>query len=207
MYAPDLVLTQRATARYSFTREFYHKTDTACGGVVKRKDTMKSKCCEVIKLRYAVEVKFLRLRETPIPGDLLICDTPERAAAYWQLSVVTAPWFNAEVESFVVLHLNSRRRVMHHTIASTGTLDTLLTHPREVFKAAILGNAAAIIIMHNHPSGDPTPSEADIKVTRDLIRAGQLLKIEVLDHVVMGESTPERLKAYVSLRELGYFFS
>jgi len=63
------------------------------------------------------------------------------------------------------------------------------------------------VLVHNHPSGDPTPSEADIKVTRDLIRAGQLLKIEVLDHVIIGRSTMERQKDYVSLRELGYFYS
>ena len=60
--------------------------------------------------------------------------------------------------------------------------------------------------MHNHPSGDPTPSAADIKVTRDLIRGGQLLKIEVLDHIVMGQ-TGEGQKGYTSLRELGYFFA
>ena len=64
--------------------------------------------------------------------------------------------------------------------------------------------AAAIILVHNHPSGDPNPSEADIKVTRDLIRVGQLLKIEVLDHVILGRRTEERTKDYVSLRELGY---
>ena len=71
--------------------------------------------------------------------------------------------------------------------------------------AAIAANAAAIVLAHNHPSGDPTPSEADIKVTRDLIRAGQLLKIDVLDHVIIGRATAERQKDYVSLRELGYF--
>ena len=90
---------------------------------------------------------------------------------------------------------------------SDGTLDTILVHPREVFKPAISANAAAIVLTHNHPSGDPTPSEADIKVTRDLIRAGQLLKIEVLDHVILGRKTEDRQKEYVSLRELGYFYS
>jgi DNA repair protein RadC len=80
-----------------------------------------------------------------------------------------------------------------------GTMDTLLTHPREVFRAAIIASAHSIIIMHNHPSGDPTPSEADIKVTRDLQRAGQLVKIEVLDHVIVG--TPGK---HSSLRTLGY---
>ena len=77
--------------------------------------------------------------------------------------------------------------------------------PREVFREAIAERAAALILVHNHPSGDPTPSEADIKVTRDLIRAGQLLKIEVLDHVIIGRATPERAKDFSSLRELGYF--
>jgi DNA repair protein RadC len=63
------------------------------------------------------------------------------------------------------------------------------------------------VLAHNHPSGDPTPSEADIKVTRDLIRAGQLLKIEVLDHVILGRAAEGRAKEYASLRELGYFYS
>ena len=85
-------------------------------------------------------------------------------------------------------------------------LDTILVHPREVFRAAIAANAAGIILVHNHPSGDPTPSEADIKVTRDLIRAGQLLKIEVVDHVIIGRATASRAKDYASLRELGYFY-
>ena len=67
--------------------------------------------------------------------------------------------------------------------------------------------SAAVVLAHNHPSGDPAPSEADIKVTRDLIRAGQLLKIEVLDHVIIGRATRERAKDYASLRELGYFYS
>ncbi len=88
-----------------------------------------------------------------------------------------------------------------------GTLDTLLIHPREVFARAITRKAAAIILVHNHPSGDPTPAEADIKVTRDLIRGGELLKIEVVDHIILGKRTEERARDFVSLRELGYFYS
>jgi len=109
------------------------------------------------------------------------------------------------VETFQIVLLNSRRRLIRIEKISQGTLDTILVHPREVFKSAIAANAAAVVLAHNHPSGDPTPSEADIKVTRDLIRAGQLLKIEVLDHVIIGRATQERPKDYVSLRELGYF--
>ncbi len=111
-----------------------------------------------------------------------------------------------EVEHFQVVLLNTRRKLIRVEQVSQGTLDTILVHPREVFKLAIAANAAAIILVHNHPSGDPTPSEADIKVTRDLIRAGQLLKIEVLDHVILGRRTQERSKDYASLRELGYFY-
>jgi len=111
------------------------------------------------------------------------------------------------VEEFQVLLLNVRKRLIRMEEISHGLLDTILVHPREVFRAAIAANAAAIVLVHNHPSGDPAPSEADIKVTRDLIRAGQLLKIEVVDHVIIGRASAERAKDYSSLRELGYFYA
>jgi DNA repair protein RadC len=111
------------------------------------------------------------------------------------------------VETLQVLLLNTRHKLIRVDEITDGTIDTLLVHPREVFKSAIAANASAIVLVHNHPSGDPTPSEADIKVTRDLIRAGQLLKIEVIDHVIIGRATPERTKDYVSLRQIGYFHS
>ena len=111
-----------------------------------------------------------------------------------------------KVETLQVLLLNTRRRLIRIEEICDGTIDTILVHPREVFKTAIAANAAAVVLAHNHPSGDPSPSEADIKVTRDLIRAGQLLKIEVLDHVILGRATASRPKDYVSLRELGHFY-
>lgn len=110
-----------------------------------------------------------------------------------------------EVEQFQVVSLNTRRKLIRVDRISQGTLDTLLVHAREVFKTAISANASAVVLVHNHPSGDPTPSEQDIKVTRDLIRAGQLLKIEVLDHIIIGRPSRERARDYSSLRELGYF--
>ncbi len=112
-----------------------------------------------------------------------------------------------DVESLQVLLLNVRNKLIRVEEISDGLVDTLLVHPREVFRAAIMANAAAVILLHNHPSGDPTPSDADIKVTRDLIRAGQLLKIEVLDHVIIGRATATRAKDYSSLKELGHFYS
>lgn len=145
------------------------------------------------------EYKVVSLRECPVPETLLLCDTPEKAVEYWQQHIAPHPYFNPECECFVVLILNTRRRVKGHQLLTLGTQDTLLVHAREVFRAAILCAAACIVLAHNHPSGDPTPSEADIKVTRDLIRAGQLLKIEVLDHVILG------VGRHASLRALGYF--
>lgn len=128
-------------------------------------------------------------------------DTPDRVA-----DLLRERNRSYEVENFQVVLLNTRRKLIRVDNISQGTLDTILVHPREVFKAAIAANSAAIVLVHNHPSGDPTPSEADIKVTRDLIRAGQLLKIDVLDHVILGRATQERSRDYVSLRELGYFY-
>jgi DNA repair protein RadC len=112
-----------------------------------------------------------------------------------------------DVESFQVLLLNTRKKLIRVEDISDGLLDTLLVHPREVFRAAITANAAGVVLVHNHPSGDPAPSEADIKTTRDLIRAGQLLKIEVVDHVIIGQATAERAKDYSSLKELGHFYT
>jgi DNA repair protein RadC len=109
------------------------------------------------------------------------------------------------VEVFQVALLNTRRRLMSVHTLSQGTLDTILVHPREVFALAVQKRAACMVLAHNHPSGDPTPSEADIRVTRDLIRAGQILKIEVLDHLIIGLPTTERPRGYVSLKELGYW--
>jgi len=131
-----------------------------------------------------------------------LLDTPEAVANLMREDIRLR-----NVEAFQVLLLNTRRRLIGVVKISDGTLDTLLVHPRDVFKAAISASAAAIVLLHNHPSGDPSPSEADIKVTRDLIRAGQLLKIEVLDHVIIGSATKERQKDFVSLRELGYFYA
>jgi DNA repair protein RadC len=131
-----------------------------------------------------------------------LLDTPERVA-----DLLREDNRAYEVEHFQAVLVNTRRKLIRVESISQGTLDSLLVHPREVFKAAIAANAAAIVMVHNHPSGDPTPSEADIRVTRDLIRAGQLLKIDVLDHVILGRATPERPKDWVSLKELGYFFS
>jgi DNA repair protein RadC len=147
------------------------------------------------------EFKVVALRDCPVPEAMQICEQPQQVADYWRMHIATHPYFNPDCECFVVLLMNTRRRVKGHHLVSIGTMDTILVHPREVFSVAVVMKAAFIVLIHNHPSGDPSPSEADIKVTRDLIRAGQLLKIEVTDHVIMGNP------GFYSLREMGFFFN
>jgi DNA repair protein RadC len=101
------------------------------------------------------------------------------------------------VEVFAVLLLSTKHQVIGYHEVSRGTLDSSVVHPREVFKAAILANASAVVLAHNHPSGNPTPSPEDHQITRRLSRAGELLGIHVLDHVIVGDP------GYVSFRERG----
>jgi DNA repair protein RadC len=100
-------------------------------------------------------------------------------------------------ERFVVVCLDGRHRVLGEEMVSQGTLTASLVHPREVFRPALRASAAAVILVHNHPSGDPTPSAEDRAVTERLARAGEILGVRVLDHVVVAE------RGYVSLREDG----
>lgn len=104
---------------------------------------------------------------------------------------------DARQESFWVLLLDGRHRLKSEVLISQGTLTASLVHPREVFCPALRESAAAVVLVHNHPSGDPSPSREDFQVTRRLARAGALLGIQVIDHVVVAEA------GYRSLREAG----
>lgn len=101
-------------------------------------------------------------------------------------------------EKFGILTLNIKNVVIGVHILSIGSLNSNIVHPREVFKAAILNNAASIVCFHNHPSGDPTPSPEDIQITHRLIEAGQIIGISVLDHIIIGDAR------FISLKESGY---
>lgn len=103
------------------------------------------------------------------------------------------------VEAFGVLLLDVRYRLQREMIVSVGCLTGSIVHPREVFKEAVVARAAHVIMFHNHPSGDPEPSEEDVKLTRRLVEAGVLLGVNVLDHIVLGAG------GFVSLRERGHF--
>jgi len=100
-------------------------------------------------------------------------------------------------EHFVVLFLNTKNCVVAKETLSVGSLNSTIVHPREVFRAAVKRSAASIVCVHNHPSGDPQPSAEDVALTRRLVEAGQLIGIDVLDHVIIGD------RRYVSLKEQG----
>lgn len=105
-------------------------------------------------------------------------------------------------ETFHVLILNAKNNLANRHMVTIGLADASLVHPREVFRPAIVENASAIVLTHNHPSGDPTPSAEDIRITKQLIEAGRLLNIAVQDHVIIGKAT-ESSKGFFSMRESG----
>ena len=101
---------------------------------------------------------------------------------------------NVDREHFGILCLDTKNKVTAIHTVSIGSLNSSIVHPREVFKAAILSNSNSIVLFHNHPSGDPTPSREDIEVTKRLEEAGEVLGIEILDHVIVGEGRHISLK-------------
>lgn len=147
-------------------------------------------------MKAPAEFKVMRVREA-VPTATSI-DTPARVFEYWKANIPQAQWYDPAKEAFVVLILNTRRRIIGHNLVALGCIDSVAVHPREVFRPVIVAAGHSVILTHNHPSGNPSPSEADIRVTRQLIQAGHILRIEVLDHVIIGES-------FSSLRELGHF--
>jgi hypothetical protein len=113
-----------------------------------------------IRANEPVEYKVVTLRDCPLPESLRECDSPQKAADYWRLHVATTPNFNPDVETFVVLHLNTRRRVRGHHVVATGTLDTVITHSREVYRTAITTTRRETHPLQRRTSVSPATSSA-----------------------------------------------
>ena len=124
-----------------------------------------------------------------VPSRLLPIRGPEDVAA------ACKSLKSAQREVFAVLLLNARQEVMRRVTVSVGSLNCSIVHPREVFKPTVLASAACVILVHNHPSGDPEPSEEDISITRRLAQVGELLGIGVLDHVIVAKRGTVSLRA------------
>lgn len=133
-------------------------------------------------------------------GEVETLDEPGKVASYLRDALDRTPC----QETFWVVCLDRKNKPIGRTMVSLGTLGSTLVHPREVFKIAILASAAAIVVAHNHPSGDPAPSSADVRVTRTLREAAKIIDIALLDHVIVGtpEEDPARLGHY-SFRDAG----
>jgi len=147
------------------------------------------------------EVRVQTVRETGLVGESV--QKPETVVKVWRESVATAQWYDPEKEAFVAMLLDRKNRVKGWNMISLGTVDASLVHPREVFRAAVVDSAASVIVAHNHPSGDPTPSAEDLRVTRQLVAAGKVLGIPVLDHIILGTEAVLP-PGYVSLRDRAY---
>jgi len=135
-------------------------------------------------------VRVALVRERIVVSALRVIRSPEDAA-----TVLREVIGDYDRETFTELLLDAKNRVVAIHIASIGSLDSAPVHPREIFKAAILANARVVILGHNHPSGDPEPSQHDVHVTRQLTEAGRLLGVPVLDHIIVGDGVHVSLRA------------
>lgn len=140
----------------------------------------------------AISVRVIRERRQTVAENVI---TGPRAAA----TILADLMEGLDREHFIALILDSKNRVIGMHVVAIGLLNEALIHPRETFKVALIMGAAAILVGHNHPSGDPTPSPEDIAMTQRLVDAGRLLGVDVIDHIIVGVPG-----AYRSLRELGY---
>lgn len=138
-------------------------------------------------------------------GEQIVHDKPvmnraEIVAEYMGDAVDASP----DVESFWVILLNRKNRALGLHMVTKGTATSALAHPREVFRAAIMASACAIVCVHNHPSGDPAPSAADLQITRQLREAAKTVDIDLLDHVIIGEREADPVgRGFYSFREAG----
>ena len=140
------------------------------------------------RLLAAFEVgKRIALSELP---ERPLLDRPENVA-----QLLSPRLADARQEQLVALCLDTKNRLIAQHTVTTGLLDGTLAHPRELFRIAILHQSQALVVAHNHPSGDPTPSAEDLQLTRQLIKAGELLQIQLLDHVIIGHSGFESLRS------------
>jgi DNA repair protein RadC len=161
---------------------------TADAEALSRVDGVGEGAVSAIKIAQAAALRLLRDQASERP-----------VLASWQalLDYLRADMAHHAIERVRVLHLNSRNMLIRDELISEGTIDQSAVHVREVIRRAIDLGSAAIILAHNHPSGDPAPSRADIELTRDIIEAGKRLGIAVHDHVIIGT------KGHASLRAMG----
>jgi DNA repair protein RadC len=140
--------------------------------------------------------------EHSLPYNLHDMDNPEKCHEIWQSVVATQPDHEPDKETLVVFMLSARLRPFAWNRVSLGSCSETSAHPREILRPVIASNAFAFVMMHNHPSGDPSPSRGDEMITKRMVEAAALMHITFLDHLVIGMPAPGRMP-YYSFREAG----
>lgn len=159
-------------------------------------------CCKGIgSAKAATLAAVFELGHRAVKEEVIREDMSSPAAAY---NYLAGELRYEQQENFVVLLLDTRRRLIRRCTISKGTLNRTMVHPRDVFREAILSNAASVILAHNHPSGDPTPSKPDRELTRELVHAGESLHIPVIDHIIIGTNRGNNTLPYFSFRDQGF---
>ncbi len=180
---PDDEMVRELVNKYSSTRSLYRAP---------LEELTRVKGIGIRKARMLKTILELGLRlATPAIENKVNISSPREAYEYLKVKMPLL-----DREHFVVIALNTKNRVLSIKTISIGSLNSSIVHPREVFSNAIKIGASSIILVHNHPSLDPTPSKEDIRVTKRLVEVGEIVGIKVLDHIIIGDS-------YVSLRERG----
>ena len=131
-------------------------------------------------------------------------DTPERMYQFWQEVIAKQPDYESDKECVVVVMTNTRLRPYAWHRVSVGTVSECSAHPREILRPVLLAGAHSFAMMHNHPSGDPSPSRADENTTRRIQEAANLVEVRFLDHVVIGQPVTYGRQPYYSFREAGF---
>jgi len=151
-------------------------------------------------MKYVNEIKVI----SKICEDAgIILDSPSKMVQLWNKAVTTANWYDAEKEAVVVFNLNTRLGVKNWQMVSVGTINECAVTPREILRSAVASLAYGVVIMHNHPSGNPSPSPADLEITRRTRDGGKTLAIQTLDHIIIGDGKNGNAEFY-SFRDAGY---
>ena len=139
-------------------------------------------------MKKTYEIRVSRIKESV--GEYT-ADSPAKCVDYWKERIEKSEWFDGEREMVVVLALNTKYRILGHSLVSLGSMNESICHPRDVFRPAVALGAYGIVLMHNHPSGVVDPSSADMAITRKMKDGGLILSIHFLDHIIVGTAMDE----------------
>lgn len=196
-----MILLKTGTKKYS-VKELANQIFLTCGGIDKIRDVTYSKLLEIDGIGHVKAIELLaqiefakRIMKPVTVGEMIRCTTPSMIVNYFNFL-----FLDKKQEEFYVLYLNHKKKYLDHKRLFVGSINSSVVHPREIFKKAYLLSASFFICIHNHPSGDPTPSREDTNLTKHLMEIGNLHAIYLVDHIVVGHN------CYYSFYEDGNVF-